>query len=301
MNKFVIISDSGCGLERPMRDKYGIQYVPMYYCYDGKTVEASNDWEEVSAKEFYDMMRNGTRITTAQVKRESYREAFENAIKEGYGVLSISTPEVLSGGVNTSMLVRDELLAEYPDAKIVCIDGYICCFGLGMLCIKAAEMRAAGKSLEETAEWVLNNRTRIHQEGSVDKLVYLKQAGRVSAASAFFGGLLNIKPIIIADVKGRNAAIGKVKGRKTSLEKIVERFKEQYVPGTFDCIFISHADCHEDAAFLKEEVEKIIGDPSVTVHIGYVVSPIGAAVGPGMIGLYFYGKEKTYDAEESKK
>ena len=298
MNDFVIISDSGCGLVKEEREKHGIEYVNMYYCYDGKTVPASNDWEELSAKEFYDLMRAGKRITTAQVTMQSYTEAFEKAINDGKDVLYIGTPAVLSNGVNSSMIVRDQLREKYPDATIICIDAYTCCFGLGMICIKASELRAEGKSIEETAKWVEDNRARFHQEGTVDKLDYLKRAGRVSAASAFFGGLLNIKPIIICDAKGRNAAVEKVKGRKTSLNRIVERFKERYVSGVCKQIYISHADCLEDAEILKSMIQEVVNGEEVEIIIGHVVSPIGATVGPGMIGLYFYGKEISYDAEK---
>jgi len=295
MKKFIIISDSSCGLEKELRDKYDIQYLPMYYCFDGKTIPASNDWEEISAKEFYDMMRQGTRFTTAQVTPSSYKEAFERAINDGYDVLSISCPAVISNGVNSSMIVRDELLKKHPESKIICIDAYSCCFGLGLLCIEASKMRSAGKTIEETAEWVINNRDRFHQEGSVSTLEYLKRAGRVSAAKAFFGGLLNVKPIIMCDVKGRNAVVEKVKGRKASLDRIVERFKERYIAGVCDYIFISHADCLEDAETVKNMIRDQIGDDPVEIKIGYVVSPIGATVGPGMIGVYFYGEQITHD------
>ena len=172
MKDFIIITDSGCGLVKEEREKYGVECVNMYYCYDGMTIPASNDWEDLSAKDFYDLMRAGKRITTAQVTATSYTEAFEKAINDGKDVLYIGTPAVLSNGVNSSMLVRDSLLAKYPDAKIICIDAYTCCFGLGMICIKASEMRAEGKSIEETAKWVEENRTRFHQEGTVDKLEY---------------------------------------------------------------------------------------------------------------------------------
>ena len=192
----------------------------------------------------------------------------------------------------------DRFMTKYPEAKIICIDAYTCCFGLGMICIKASEMRSEGKSIEETAKWVEDHRAMFHQEGSVDKLEYLKRAGRVSAASAFFGGLLNIKPIIICDVKGRNTAVEKVKGRRNSLNRIVERFKERYVGGVCKQIYISHADCLEDAELLKSMVQEVVQGQDVEIKIGYVVSPIGASVGPGMIGLYFYGQEITYDAEK---
>ena len=296
MQSFVIISDTSCGLEKEFREKYGIEYVNMYYCFDQKTIPATIDYEEVSAKEFYDMMRAGKRITTAQITATDYREAFEKALANGQDVLSLSTPEVISNSVNVSRLVRDELLKKYPERKIYCIDALNSCYGLGMLVLKAAMLREEGKDIDEVVKWVQDNALNIHQVGSVESLEYLKRAGRVSAAKAFFGGLLNVKPIIISDVKGRNAVIGKVKGRKVSIDKCIELFKQDYVAGVIDYVFISHADCYEEAQYIKQEIEKFVS-PEVTVHIGYVVSPIGASVGPGMFGIYYYGEKVTYDAE----
>jgi len=299
MRDFAIISDTSCGLEKKFRDQYGIEYVCMRYNYGEKEVLGSLDWEEISAEAFYKMMREGTRFCTSQVPVKDYEETFEKAIKDGKDILSISCTSAISGSVNASLIAKDTLLKKYPDAKIICIDSENCCYGLGILCLKASELRADGKTIEETAEWVNENRKYIHQEGTVDSLVYLKQAGRVSGASAFFGGLLNIKPMIISDKKGYNVAVEKVKGRANSLKRILERFKERYVPGGYDKIFISHADCISDAEYLKTELQKIVA-PNVEIHIGYVVSPIGATVGPGMIGLYFYGVEETYDSTAEK-
>ena len=298
MKKFVIISDTSCGLVKEEREKYGIECVNMYYCYDGNTVLATIDWEDISAKEFYDLMRSGKKITSAQVSAFAYKEKFENALAQGLDVLYLGTPAVLSNSVNVSYLVRDELQKKYPDSKIICMDTYSCMFGLGLMCIKAAELRDTGNSVEETAEWLANHSQNFHQVGTVDKLEYLKRAGRVSATSAFFGGLLNIKPIIICDLKGRNAAIEKVKGRKNSLNKMIEYFKENYIAGVCDQIYISHADCLDEALEVKKMVEEVIGEDKTEIKIGYVVSTIGASVGPGMIGLYFYGKDITYDAEK---
>ena len=128
--------------------------------------------------------------------------------------------------------------------------------------------------------------------GSVDKLTYLKQAGRVSAASAFFGGLLNIKPILIADALGRNFACAKVKGRKVSMEKIAQMAKEAWEDVPYQRVMICHADCIEEAEELKQMLFVALGK-EVDVHIGYVGSAVGASVGPGMLGLFFFGKEVT--------
>lgn len=295
MKKFVIVTDSCSDLTKENRQKYDIDYIPMRIIFDGKDMEANLDWEEISVREFYDMMRNGTRITTAQITAPVYYNAFEKYIEEGYDILSISCSSALSSSIHASETARDELLAKYPESKIICIDSLTAVAALGMLCIRASELRAQGKSIEEVAEWVLANRNFVNQESTAESLTYLKRAGRVSAASAFFGGLLSVKPIIISDVKGMNAAIEKVKGRKNSIDRIIERFKDEYLELDYQKIFVVHADCEVEGEAIKKRVEEIVGD-KVEVNLGIIGPIIGASVGPGTVAIYFFGKEVTFDA-----
>lgn len=136
----------------------------------------------------------------------------------------------------------------------------------------------------------------MHQEGSVDKLIYLKQAGRVSATSAFFGGLLNIKPIIISDAKGANVAVEKVKGRLNSIKRAVERVMENWVDCPYQKVFIGHADCIEDAKIIESELKKALGDRRVDINVDYIGPVVGASVGPGMFGIYYFGVPETLNA-----
>ena len=136
----------------------------------------------------------------------------------------------------------------------------------------------------------------MNQEATVESLTYLKQAGRVSAMSAFFGGLLSVKPIIISDVKGNNVSIEKVKGRKNSLTRVAERVAERYIAGDYPDIWIRHCDCYEDAITLKNEISSRLSVPDELFHIGYAGPILGASCGPGMIAVYFNGKEVTYDS-----
>ena len=297
MRKFIIVTDTGCDLDIELRKQYDIEYVPMHFSCDGKDYVADLDWEQISAKDFYNAMREGKRFITAQVNVETYKAAFEKYVQEGYDVLSVSTSSKISSGILASYVARDEILTKYPDAKIICVDALRACYALGILAIRASELRAEGKTIEETAAWLNENKLTVNMIGSVDKLTYLRQAGRVSATSAFFGGLLNIKPIIIADALGQNFATAKVKGRKVSLEKIAEMAKEAYEDVPYQHVMISHADCLEDAEELKAMFFKQLGK-EVDVHIGYVGSCVGSAVGPGMIGIYFFGKEVTVNKAE---
>ena len=290
MKKFVIISVSCCDLNKEVREKYDIDYRPMHLSCDDKLFDADLDWKEVSQKEFYNLMREGKRIKTAQITALEYKKVFQEYVDKGYDILSISCSSALSSSVNASCLVRDELMANNPQTQIYCIDSLNSCFGLGMMCIRASEMRAEGKSISEVAAWLEENKLKFNQEATVESLKYLKQAGRVSAVSAFFGGLLNIKPIIISDTKGQNLAVEKIKGRKASFERIAERVKEEF--GNDDKrIFIGHGDCIEDCEELKKTIANALSDESVEFIIDYIGPIIGASCGPGVLGVYFMGKE----------
>lgn len=296
MKKYVIVTDTGCDLESKFRQEYDVEYVTMRFSTEGKDYEADLDWSHFPAPDFYNRMRNGQRFITAQVNVATYKKAFQKYLDEGYDILSLSTSSGLSASVEASRVAKDELLKEYPDAKIICVDCLRACYALGLLAIRASELRAEGKTIEETAQWIEENKLKVNMIGSVDKLTYLKQAGRVSAASAFFGGLLNIKPIIVADALGRNFAAEKVKGRRTSFERIAQLVKEAYEDAPYQRLWISHADCLEEAEELKGIILEKLGK-EIDVHIGYVGVCVGATVGPGMLGVFFYGKEVTLNKE----
>lgn len=295
MNKWIIITDSCSDLSKEYREKYGIDYVKLSYSFDGRQVDADLDWPEISAPEFYNIIRNGTRIISSQATTVSYVNTFEKYAKQGYDILYIGCSSALSGSVIQSYPARDEVMAKYNN-KIFCIDALISSHGQALLCVVAAELKEGGATIDEVAEWVEKNKLCVHQEGSVDKLIYLKQAGRVSATSAFFGGLLNIKPIIISDAKGANVAVEKVKGRLNSIKRAVERVMENWVDCAHQKVFIGHADCIEDAKIIEAELRKALGDKRVDIHIDYIGPAVGASVGPGMFGIYYFGIPETMNA-----
>ena len=297
MEKFAIITDSSSDLAKDLRDKYDVDLVCARCFIDGKEYESDPDWSNISMDDFYNRLRNGEKIRTSQISNVKCQEVFEKYLKEGYDILSISCANVLSSGYSITCVLAEELKEKYPERKIVCIDSKTASGGLALLVIKASMLRAEGKSLEETAKWVEDNKKYANQEGSVDKLSYLKQAGRVSAAAAFFGGLLNIKPLIISDVHGYNVAIEKVKGRKASIERTIERVVENYTGEGLPFVFINHTQCKDLALNLKQTIMTKLNLTDDQVLIGNVAGAMGASVGPGMFGVYFLGKEVTYDSK----
>ena len=297
MRNYVIITDTGCDLDGATRAEFGIEEcLPMHFIINGKDYEADLDWKEISAKDFYQTLRDGVRITSAQVGQESYKTAFKKYLEQGMDVLYVATSSALSAGIKTAKIIAEEMKAEYPDAKIICVDALRACFALGILAIMSSKLRAEGKTIEETAAYIEENKLNVNMIGSVDSLVYLKRAGRVSATSAFFGGLLNIKPIIIADAKGQNFAVEKVKGRKVSLNKIAERFAAAYEDNAYQEVFICHADCIDEAEELKKLICEKVGK-ELSVRIGYVGPGVGASVGPGMLGAFCVGKKVTENGD----
>lgn len=296
MKKFEIITDSCSELDLLLRQKYDIDYIPMHMSLDGKEYPASLDWEDFPVKTFYQLLRDGKRFLTAQITKEEYVQKFEPLVKDGLGVLYVACSSGLSASIKASLLAKEELTAKYPNAEIHCIDSLMAGSGLGSLCISASKMREQGIELSEIAKWVEEKKWEVNQECTVEKLTYLKQAGRVSAAAAFFGGLLSIKPIIISDAKGHNFALEKVKGRKNSLDRVAERFVERYRDVPYQDVCISHADCEEDAFELKRMIEEKMGKP-LDARFSYIGPIVGGASGPGTVAIYFYGQEVTVNKD----
>ena len=296
MKNFVIIADSTADLDANLREKYDIDYVRMNYVIDGVEYPASLDWENHSSHEFYDLMRNGKRIMTTQVTREEYTEKFKSYLDKGQDVLYISCSSALSGSINLAVVIAKELEAEYPDRKVVCVDSLCSSLGQGYMLIRASQLREEGKTLEETASYIEENKLKFNQFGTVEDLNYLKRAGRVKASSAFFGNMFGIKPIIISDRKGQNYATEKVKGSANAKAKIAERMAEIVDENDKECLFISHADCLEEAEKLRDKILEVI--PFKNVIIGTIGPIVGSCVGPGTIISFCYGKEVTIGGNE---
>lgn len=291
MRPFAIIGDSTCDLNREFREQLDVDYVPMNFILDGKEYLASLDWEEMSAKEFYDQMRQGKRITTTQVPAECYAEKFREYLKQGMDVLYVSCSSALSGSVNTARVVSRELMEQHPEAKILCVDALNSSFGQGIEIMWASKMRSDGSSIEEVSEFLEKNRNCVNQTAYVEKLEYLRRVGRVTASSAFFGNLIGIKPILISDAKGQNFAIKKVKGLQKTMEEVVAIIKERIIEPEDQIIYISHADTEENAEKIGQMIKDSISCRDIC--IGYIGPIVGASVGPGTISIYYVGKEET--------
>ena len=295
MKEYIILTDSTSDLPKELREQYGIEYVAMNYVVDGTEYVASLDWESHSAKEFYDLMRNGTRIFTTQVPQNVFQDAFKAAAEAGKDLLYIGCSSALSASVKAAQVVAQEMKEQYPETTICVVDSLISCIGQGYLVMEAARKRAEGKSVTEVAEYIESIKLNMHQWATTGSLEYLRRAGRVKASKAFFGNLFGIKPLIISDRKGQNYGYKKAKGAVNARIAIAENLIES-ADGNYENLYIAHADNLEEAELLKEEILKRAEFKNV--FIGYIGPIVGASVGPGTIGAYCYGKEVTVEGNE---
>lgn len=287
---FAVITDSTSDLSKELREKYSIDYCKMEFSLEDKIFRASLDWDEISSKDFYDSMRSGKRYKTVQVPFKTFDEKFREHLSKGEDILYIACSSGLSGSVNTANVLAGEFRTDFPGRKIICIDSLISGLGQGSMAIMAAQMRDEGKSLEDTAAWIEDNKLFFNQYGTVENLDYLKAAGRVTASSAFFGNLFSVKPILISDLEGHNLAVKKVKGRKSSLFELAAMTAQYITDPLSQTIYIGHADDEASANVVAEKIKELIPGAETSL---YVIGPIvGASVGPGTIIVFYCGKHK---------
>ena len=291
MEKFKIFGDSCSDLSTAIRKEHDIDYVHMGIVVDGEEKRADLDWVDYTPEEFYGWLKEGKKVKTTQVSVTEFLDCFRPVLKEGYDILYIGCSSALSGSVNTcEVLVKPQLLEEFPDRKIIVIDSLNASGSEGQMLVKAAELRKAGKTLEETAKWVEDNKLKFNFFATVDTLTYLKAAGRIKGAKAFFGNIMGVKPIFISDAHGNNFVIKKAKGTKNSIEELILGLKS--VIDTKECkrVYIGHGMAEDRAELIKNRLEEELNIEATIIYIGPIV---GTTCGPGVLAVYCFGKEVT--------
>lgn len=293
MRNVKIITDSCSDLTAEQLARYDIDYAKMSTVYNGVESPALLTWSEDEVHTLYNIMREGNRITTAQVSVEEFGRVFEEYLKQNMDIVYIGCSSKQSGSVNTGFVTAKKLMEKYEGSTIICIDSLNASMGEGMLAIEAAKMANDGASATEIEAHILAIRKKVNQYVTVHSLDALKRAGRVKGSAAFFGNLMGVKPIIIADANGDQAAYKKVKGRQKSFEEIVALLKASMIEPEKQVVYLTHADCaKEEIDGLVELIRKEI--PCLDVEVGYIGPIIGASIGPDAVGIWGFGQEVTY-------
>ena len=287
MRDYVITVNSTVDLPKEWLEERHVPVVPLKYTIDGETY---TDMEGLSAKEFFAKLREGKMSVTSQVNPEEAAELLEPYVKAGKDVLHLGFSSGLSGTLNSMRIAGQMLEEKYPEAKVIVIDTLCACLGEGLLLYKALQQKAMGKTIDETAQWVEENKLHICHNVTVDDLNHLHRGGRVSKTTAVLGTLVQIKPIIHMDDNGKLQVIGKERGRKKSLNKIVDMAVEQSKGWDNDIIMITHGDCIEDAEYVAKLVREKMGIDNILINnIGTV---IGSHTGPGVVAVFCMGDKR---------
>ncbi len=284
---YEIVTDSSADLTDELIEQYGIHIVSLSFRVGGEEFPCYVQGEKTDYKQFYDRMRKGETVDTSLIDMSTCRDIFEGILKRGNDVLYIGFSSALSGSYNAGTMVAESLRDAYPERKIVTIDSLSASMGEGLLVYHVAEQRRAGKSIDEVSDWLIANRLHLCHWFTVDDLFHLKRGGRISTATALVGTVLGVKPVLHVDDEGKLVAVGKVRGRRRSLEALVDEMEKTCTNPTEQVVFISHGDCLEDAQYVERLVRERLKVKDV--RINYVDPVIGAHSGPGTIALFFLG------------
>lgn len=284
---FCISTDSGADLPLSYCQQHAIAVLPLGFTMEGQTYYGS---EAMDNKTFYEKLRAGALPTTSAANPEDTAALFRRFMEKGQDLLHIAFSSGLSSTSDAAQIAAQTVMEEYPQRKILVVDSLCASMGQGFLVHQAMKLRDAGATLEDTAKKITDMRLNVVHNFTVDDLGHLHRGGRVSKATAVVGSLMGIKPILHVDDEGHLTAVGKVRGRKASIQALADRMEKQMEGFENPEVFISHGDCPEDAATLAEMVRTRFGIENIMVD--YIGPVIGTHSGPGTLALFFFGNPR---------
>ena len=287
---FQIITDSSCDLPQTLADELDLRVLPLHVTIEGKTYRNYLDGREIGFREFFDKLRAGEQGSTSAVNPEEFREEMDVALAAGLDVLYIGFSSGLSTTYQSGCIAADELRGKYPERKILTIDSLGASLGQGLYVYLAAKKQQSGAAIEEVYDYLMQTRPHLCHWFTVNDLMHLKRGGRVSATAALFGTMLQIKPVMHMDDEGHLIPVSKARGRKASLQALVEQMVQTAVEPERQTVFICHGDCLDDAEYTASLIREKTGAQNVIIN--YVGPVIGAHTGPGVISIFFLGTHR---------
>ena len=282
-----IVTDTCCDFPTEMYEELNLAVVPLTVRFQDKEV---SQYSEKWLKKMYKGMRDGEVATTAAVNPQGWSEVMEPILAAGEDVLVMAFSSGLSTTYQSAVIAATELSEKYPDRKIRVVDTLCASLGQGLLVWYACKKRDEGMDFDTLVQWCEDNKLNLCHWFTVDDLMFLKRGGRVSAATALVGTMLQIKPVLHVDDEGHLINMAKARGRKASIEALAKKLAETGLDGENDTVFISHGDCLEDAQTLERIVKEKYGVKNVFIY--YVGAVIGSHSGPGTLAFFFLGNKR---------
>ena len=284
---YIITVNSTVDVPKEWLKERNVTVVPLHYTIDHETYK---DMEGLSAKEFFAKLREGKMSVTSQVNPREAVEIWEPFVREGKDILHLAVSSAISGTCQSMRIAAAELSEKYPEAKIIVVDTLCACLGEALLLYYVCKQKEAGKTIEEAVAWAEDNKLHIFHNVTVDDLFHLHRGGRVSKTTAILGSMIKIKPMLIMNDKGMLEVIGKERGRKKSIHKVLEMSMERAKGWDNEIMMITHGDCPDDAEYLASLVREKMGVDNILINnIGTV---IGSHTGPGVLALFGIGEHR---------
>lgn len=286
---YQLITDSCCDLPLELVDRFNLDIVNFTITISGE--ELIDDMGATFDKaEFFNRLKEGETASTSQVNVHSYIEKFKKYIEEGKPAVYLGFSSGLSGSLNSARQAQQMLEEEYDDIDLTIIDTKGASLGEGLLVYEAALKKEQGMSKENLVKWVEDNKLNYHSWVTVDDIKHLQRGGRISATAATVGSLLNVKPIIVMDQEGKLVPSSKVRGRKKSLQYLVDQTAKTIKDADEHAIIIGHVGVQEDAEFVKEKLlEKVNPKEIIISNYGPTVA---AHTGFGSLSVFSYGEKR---------
>ncbi len=292
---FQIVVDSAANIPAELVKKYDIRVISFVNYVNGKKVvcfdpDLTPEEERAKGREYYDAVRAGADVKTGLVSSGDFEDLFRSILEAGDDILYFSLSKNISGTYNSARIAAEELSESFPDRKIRLIDALNASLAQGILAIYASEMRARGKSLDETADILATYPAKMNGVFTVGDLKYLSKTGRISSSAALVGNLLSIKPILRGNKDGFIVQFKKCRGRKSALNTLVSLVCDNIVNPEEQIIGIAHADAYEDSLYVMEEIRKRVKLRGfINTSYDYCT---GSHVGPDTIALFFMAKDR---------
>ena len=290
MRDFAILTDSCCDLPAELAKEMEVEALPLSVTMDEKEYRNFLDGRDIGFREFYETIRKGAMPTTSAVSVGAFEEAMRSVLEAGKDILCLNFSSALSTTYQSAVIAAEDLRAEFPEANIFVVDSLSASLGQGLLVYLCHREKMNGKTIDQVRDFALKTIPALRAWFTVNDLNHLKRGGRISAATAMFGSMLSIKPVMRVDETGHLVAVSKARGRKASLLALVDEMERQAVNPGEQTVFISHGDCREDAEFVAEEIRHRFGTRDIMIH--YIGPVIGSHTGCGVVALFFVGKER---------
>ncbi|MCR5844391.1 MAG: DegV family protein [Oscillospiraceae bacterium] len=294
MADYVLSGCSAADLSREHFERIGVKYICFHYMMDG-VLYPDDLGETMPAEEFYARMSNGAMTKTSQVNIAEYADYFSELCEQGKDIVHVTLSSGISGTYNSARNAAIIVKERYPEREIYVVDSLGASSGYGLLLDTAAAMRDKGLSAKELADWITENRLKLHHWFFSTDLSNYVRGGRISKTAAFFGGMFDICPLLNMDNLGRLIPRKKIRTKKNVIREIVQCMVENAQNGTdYDgkC-FISMSACREDAEEVARLVEEKFPKLNGKVLINNIGGLIGAHTGPGTVALFFWGGERV--------